>query len=92
MLRLQLSVSAPYIDVQHTSPSTLAEKTHHLELAPWRTKTSLAGHKIKTWYVATKHSRTGIKWREPAVATEALLRKRFPSMLYMYPKMDSQNN
>ena len=88
MLRMHLSVSRRYVDMQHTSPATLAEKTHHLEMAPWQTKTSHAGHKIKTKYVAIKHTRTGIAWWTPAVATATQLLSKFPNIDYMCPKLD----
>ena len=58
-LRLQLAVSARYIDMQHTSLKSLIEHTDYLHLAPWQTKTTYNGEDVKTRYMATKHTRTG---------------------------------
>jgi hypothetical protein len=88
MLRTQLGVSARFVDMQHTAPSTHEEHRGHIGMAPWQTKTTHRGDSIKTKYVATKHSRTASPWWEAATTYCKQFSTAFPQMDFLYPKFD----
>ena len=89
MLRTQLGISARFVDMQHTSPSTHEVHKSHIGMAPWQTKTTHKGDTIKAKYVATKHSRTNTPWWEPAETYCKQFCATFPQMDFLYPKFDS---
>ena len=88
-LRLQLGISARFVDMQHTAPSTLGVHSHHIDLAPWQTKTTHRGQPIKTKYIATKHSRSNLDWWEAVKTYSKTMVTTFPQMDFMYPRMDA---
>ena len=88
-LRLQLGVSARFVDMQHTAPSTLGVHSHHIDLAPWQTKTTHRGQPIETKYIATKHSRSNLDWWEAVATHSKTMVAAFPQMDFMYPRMDA---
>ena len=90
MLRLQLGVSARYVDMQHTAPSTLMVHSRHIHMAPWQTKTTRKGATNLTRFVATKHSRANLNWWEAAEATCTKFNEVHPDMDFMYPRLNPE--